>query len=86
MTLTPTDVDLRFDRTIDRWFRDQLAMMPETATYLGMHEHDGDLSPAGRDAIDEEVAFHRQALAELSALDPSELSSDRALDRDLAMH
>ncbi|MGI8658983.1 MAG: DUF885 domain-containing protein [Candidatus Limnocylindria bacterium] len=86
MTLAPTDVDLRFDRTIDRWFRDQLAMMPETATFLGMHEHDGDLSSGGRDAIDAEVTFHRQALTELAALDPSELSADRALDRDLAMH
>ncbi|MGH2386188.1 MAG: DUF885 domain-containing protein, partial [Candidatus Limnocylindria bacterium] len=39
-----------------------------------------------RDAIDEEVAFFRRAIDELSAFDPSELSADRALDRDLAIH
>ncbi|HVR30750.1 MAG TPA: DUF885 domain-containing protein [Thermoanaerobaculia bacterium] len=84
--MAPSDADARFDRTIDRWFRDQLAMSPETATFLGIHEHDADLAAGGRDAIDEEVAFYRRTIDELSALDPSELSSERALDRDLAIH
>ncbi|MGI8998624.1 MAG: DUF885 domain-containing protein [Candidatus Limnocylindria bacterium] len=86
MTLAPSDVDARFDRTIDRWFRDQLAMRPESATFLGIHDHDGDLSPGGRDAIDEEVAFFRRTIDELSAFDPADLSAERALDRDLAIH
>ena len=86
MTMAPSDADARFDRTIDRWFRDQLAMRPETATFLGLHEHDGDLSAGGRDAIDEEVAFYRRTIDELSAMDPGELSPERALDRDLAIH
>ncbi len=86
MTMAPTDVDARFDRTIDRWFRDQLAMRPESATFLGVHDHDGELSPGGRDAIDEEVAFFRRTIDELSSFDASELSADRALDRDLAIH
>ena len=86
MTMAPTDVDARFDRTIDRWFRDQLAMRPESATFLGIHDHDGELSPGGRDAIDEEVAFFRRTIDELSSFDTAELSADRALDRDLAIH
>ncbi len=86
MTLAPTDVDTRFDRTIDRWFRDRLALSPEIATFLGLHDHDGDLAPGGRDGIDEEIAFSRRTIDELSAMDTSELSADRALDRDLAIH
>jgi len=86
MTMAPSDADARFDRTIDRWFRDQLAMRPETATHFGIHDHDGDLSPGGRDAVDEEVAFFRRTIDELSAIDASELSHERALDRDLAIH
>lgn len=86
MTMAPSDADARFDRTIDRWFRDQLAMRPETATHFGIHDHDGDLSPGGRDAVDEEVAFFRRTIDELSAIDASELSNERALDRDLAIH
>ena len=86
MTGALSDAEARFDRTIDRWFRDQLAMRPETATFFGIHDHDGDLSPGGRDAVDEEVDFYERTIAELSAIDPGELSGDRALDRDLAIH
>ncbi len=86
MTLAPTEVETRFDRTIDRWFRDQLALSPEMATFLGLHDHDGDLAPGGRDAVDEHVAFHRRAIDELSAIDPAELGRERGLDRDLAIH
>jgi len=86
VTPTTSDADARFDRTIDRWFRDQLAMRPETATFFGIHDHDGELSPGGRDAVDEEIAFYRRTIDELSAVDPAELSPERALDRDLAIH
>ncbi len=86
MTLAPSDADARFDRTIDRWFRDQVAMHPEVATFFGLHDHDGELSRGGRDAIDEEVAFYRRTIDELSAVDPGELTPERALDRDLAVH
>ena len=86
MTQTPSDVDARFDRTIDRWFRDQLTLHPEYATFFGIHDHDGDLASGGRDAVDEEVAFYRRTIDELSAFDPGELSAERALDRDLAIH
>jgi uncharacterized protein (DUF885 family) len=86
MTMAPSDADTRFDRTIDRWFRDQLAMHPEVATFFGLHDHDGELASGGRDAIDEEIAFFRRTIDELSAIDPSELTDERALDRDLAIH
>ena len=86
MTFAPSDADARFDRTIERWFRDQLALRPETATYLGLHDTDDQLSPGGRDAIDAETAFYRRTIDELSTIDADELSADRALDRDLAIH
>jgi uncharacterized protein (DUF885 family) len=86
VTTASTDVDARFDRTIDRWFRDQLALSPEIATFLGLHEHDGELASGGRDAVDEEVALYRRAIDELSGIDAGELTPERALDRDLAIH
>ena len=86
MTMAPSDADARFDRTIDRWFRDQLAMHPEYATHFGIHDHDAELASGGRDAVDEDVAFYRRAIGELEALDASELSPERSLDRDLALH
>lgn len=87
MTLSTTaDADARFDRTIERWFRDQLAMRPETATYFGIHEHDADLASGAPGEIDREVAFARGAIAEMERFIPDELSSERALDRDLVVH
>ena len=74
-TTAPSDADARFDRTIDRWFRDQIALRPETATFMGLHDHDGELSSGGRDAIDDEVAFFRRTIDELSAIDPGELTA-----------
>ena len=86
MTLAVSDADARFDRTIDRWFRDQLTLHPEYATYFGIHDHDGELAPGGMDVVEAEIAFHRRSIDELSAIDPGELSAERALDRDLAIH
>ena len=86
MNPAPSEADARFDRTIDRWFRDQVAMRPEVGTFLGLHDRDGELSSGGRDAIDEEVAFFRRTIDELSGIDPGELTPGRALDRDLAIH
>jgi uncharacterized protein (DUF885 family) len=86
MTMAPSDADARFDRTIDRWFRDQLDLRPDVATFFGLHEHDGELASGTRGAIDEEVEFYRRTIDELSAIDPSELTHDRAIDRDLAIH
>ena len=86
MSTAPSDADARFDRTIERWFNDQLELHPEYATFFGIHDHDGDLAPGGREAVDEEIAFHRRALSELAAFDADDLSADRLLDRDLAVH
>jgi uncharacterized protein (DUF885 family) len=86
MSVSPSDADARFDRTIERWFRDRLAMEPEAATYLGIHDHDDQLSSGSREQVDREVAFLRSAIGELERITAEELSADRRLDRDLALH
>jgi uncharacterized protein (DUF885 family) len=86
MATPPSEADARFDRTIDRWFRDQLSMRPEVGTFFGIHDRDAELGVGGRAAIDEEVAFFRRTIDELGAIDADELSPERALDRDLAIH
>lgn len=86
MTDHHADADARFERTIERWFRDRLALEPVTATYLGVHEYDHQLPPASREQVEALVAFHRAGIAEMERIDASELSPDHALDRDLAIH
>lgn len=80
------DAEDRFDRTVARWFRELLEMNPTHATYVGIHEHDGRLADGGREEVDREVAFHQAIIAEMGRFDADELSSDRALDRDLIVH
>lgn len=81
-----SDADARFDRTIERWFRDRLALEPEVATYLGIHDRDHELSSGSREHVDSEVDFLRSSVSELERFSPDDLSADRALDRDLAIH
>jgi uncharacterized protein (DUF885 family) len=85
--MNPTsDADLRFDRTVERWFRGLLAVEPEQATYVGIHDHDHRLSGGTREHVEEQVAFHRAAQDEMERFPADDLSSDRALDRDLVIH
>ncbi|HEX2142508.1 MAG TPA: DUF885 domain-containing protein, partial [Candidatus Limnocylindria bacterium] len=81
-----SDADARFDRTVDRWFRELLALDPTTATYLGIHEHDQRLADGGREEVQALAAFHRATIAEMERFDASDLTADRALDRDLVVH
>jgi uncharacterized protein (DUF885 family) len=82
----PSDSDARFDRTVERWFRERLALQPELGTYHGMHEHDHRLSGGTREQFEAEAAFHRAAISEMERFGSQELSADRALDRDLLIH
>ena len=86
MTLPTQDADARFDRSVDRWFRDRLRLQPEIATFVGIHEHDDRLSGGSREAVEERIAFWRATQSEMERFDPSELSPSRALDRDLLVH
>jgi uncharacterized protein (DUF885 family) len=81
-----SDADARFDRTIERWFRDMLALDPEQATYLGVHEHDHRLVDGTREHVEQQAAFHRAAIAEMERFSVDDLTAERALDRDLVIH
>jgi uncharacterized protein (DUF885 family) len=81
-----TESDARFDRLVDRWFRRRLELSPETATNLGIHEHDTELSPGSRDALDEELEFVRSTHREVEAFSDADLGAERRLDRELLLH
>src|SRR5689334_15610316 len=60
------------DTRTDQYVEEVVALDPLTATEAGIAGHDDrlpDLSPAGHDAREE---LHRRALAEVSALEPSD--------------
>src|SRR6188474_998577 len=82
----PSDADARFDRTIDRWFRQMLELDPEGATYMGVHDHDHQLADGTREQVERVVAFHHDSIREMERFPAEDLSTDRALDRDLVIH
>lgn len=86
MSLPTSDADARFERSIDRWFRDRLRLDPTIATFIGIHEHDDRLPSASRDAVDERVAFWRGTVEEMERFDADDLAPSHALDRDLLVH
>ncbi len=61
-------------------------MHPDIATYLGIHDHDGELGDGSRERVERETAFMRQTIEEMGRFSSDDLSADRSLDRDLAIH
>ena len=86
MTLPASDADARFERAIDRWFRDRMRLEPAVASFVGIHEHDGRLPSASREAIDEHVDFWRAARTEMDRFTADDLTPSHSLDRDLLVH
>ena len=86
MTLPISDADARFERSIDRWFRDRLRLEPTLASFVGVHEHDHRLQGASRESIEERVDFWRAAMAEMDRFSADDLTPSHALDRDLLVH
>jgi uncharacterized protein (DUF885 family) len=86
MTLLASDADARFERAIDRWFRDRMRLEPAVASFVGVHEHDGRLPSASREAIDERVDFWRAAVSEMDRFSADDLTPSHSLDRDLLVH
>jgi uncharacterized protein (DUF885 family) len=86
MTLPASDADARFERAIDRWFRDRMRLEPTLASFVGVHEHDGRLPGASREAIEERVDFWRGVVTEMDRFSADDLTPSHALDRDLLVH
>ena len=86
MTLPASDADARFERAVDRWFRDRMRLEPESATFVGVHEHDGRMPGVSRDDIEERVDFWRAAIDEMDRFSADDLTPSHALDRDLLLH
>jgi uncharacterized protein (DUF885 family) len=86
MTLPASDADARFERSVDRWFRDRMRLEPDIATFVGVHEHDGRLPGVSRESIEERVDFWRAAISEMDRFSADDLTPSHALDRDLLVH
>ncbi len=80
-----TPADLRLDALIADRFSAFMTRYPVFATYMGLTEHDGELSDGSREAILAETAAAHRFLADIEAIDPADLSAYYAFERDVAL-
>jgi len=62
-----------------------LARSPQTATRLGVHNHDSELRPVTQATIAEDIAWLKSFRPKLESLPRTQLSFERAMDRDVLM-
>jgi uncharacterized protein (DUF885 family) len=85
-TPTPGLLDDKFWDLVEADFRSMMARHPIYATYLGIHDYDGELGDASRDAVEQDIADTHRHLREIEALDPAMLSESVRLERELGLH
>lgn len=79
----PTAADTAFERVADRYLNEMIALTPVAATALGDHRFDAELDDVGPTARSERAALARSLLAQLGALDRSQLSRAHQVDAAL---
>jgi uncharacterized protein (DUF885 family) len=81
---TPGDTIL-YDLVEER-FRRLLRDHPAFATFVGIHTEDERLGDGSRDAVEQEIADERAALARVEAIDEASLSETGRIERELEIH
>ncbi|CAN5541257.1 DUF885 domain-containing protein [soil metagenome] len=79
-------LDDAFYDLVEARMRRLVAASPVTATWLGLHEHDGELGDGGREALLDELAADRRHLTAVEAIDQAGLSRTARFERDLELH
>ena len=77
--------DVHFEALFKARFESIVARHPVFGTYLGLHEHDGQLADGSRAAMEDEIAETRAFVGRLEAIDAAGLSPYYALERELAL-
>ncbi len=85
-TPAPGPLDDKFWDLVEADFRSAMARHPIYATYLGIHDYDGQLGDASRDGVEQDIADAHRRLAAFEALDPTALSESVRIERELAIH
>jgi len=79
-------LDAGFWDIVESDFRRMVKDHPIFATYLGIHDDDGRLDDAGRDAVIQDIADAKKFESAVQAIDPAGLSESVKLERELALH
>ena len=85
-TPAPGPLDDQFWDLVESHFREAIRRHPIVATYIGIHDYDGELGDGSRDAVQQDIADGHTQLSALEALDPAGLSESVKFERELAIH
>lgn len=80
-----TDAEVRFDALVKDRFAAIMRRYPVFATYLGIHDYDADLADGSREAILAEIDEAKTFIAQVEAIDPSQLAPYYGIERELAL-
>ncbi|MEA2676193.1 MAG: hypothetical protein QOJ81_334 [Chloroflexota bacterium] len=80
-----TEADKELERLAAERFAALMTRYPVYATYLGLHEHDGELGDASREALLADTEQTRRFLDTLERMDATSLSAYYATERELAL-
>ncbi|MBA3779043.1 MAG: DUF885 domain-containing protein [Chloroflexi bacterium] len=81
-----TQADDRFKQVVKAFFDRFVVREPVLATFLGIHTEDGRLADTTREAKEAALQESRRFLADVEAIEASELSAEQQFERDLAIH
>ena len=76
----PTTADAAFSAVSQDWLNGKLALSPISATSIGDHRYDGDIDDLSADGRARGVAFSRNLLSRLDAINASALSRQNQVD------
>ena len=71
---------------VQEYFFELVRREPVYATYLGIHEYDGDLPRGTRDHFEGNIALLREFKEEIEEINPERLSREKRMDWRLAKH
>ena len=72
--------DASFAEVSRRWLDGMFALSPVSATAIGNHQHDGEIDDLSAEGRARSLAFSREILAQLDAIDTSRLSRENQVD------
>ena len=72
--------DASFAEVSRRWLDGMFALSPVSATAIGNHQHDGEIDDVSAEGRARNLAFSREILAQLDAIDTSRLSRENQVD------
>ena len=73
--------DQRLAALSQKYFEEEWAFSPESATRAGVHDHDGELQRVTPEAFADEIARLHATLSDVAAIAPADLTLDGTIDR-----